>query len=332
MRSLITGVGGFAGQHLAARLLQGGEDVCGIARRPVRWHVTGVAGDRRFSVLSADLTSRDAVRRSVQEAVPARIYHLAAMSSVEESFRDPLDTLNNNIATTVNLLEAVRADRPSARVLVVSSAEIYGRAGDGRPIVESNELRPESPYAVSKAAVDLLGYQYAAAFGLEVIRVRPFNHLGPGQTDRFVAAAFARQIAEIEAGLRAPVVLVGNLDARRDFTDVRDIVRAYEIACLTGEAGAAYNIGRGTAVPIRSLLDQLIALSRVPVELRVDPDRLRPSDAPLLVCDPRRFRELSGWEPEIPLSVSLSDMLNDWRERVAAERSPRAGASPGEHP
>jgi GDP-4-dehydro-6-deoxy-D-mannose reductase len=146
-----------------------------------------------------------------------------------------------------------------------------------------------------------------------------------------VAAAFARQVAEIEAGLRAPVVLVGNLDARRDFTDVRDIVRAYELACLTGEAGAAYNIGRGTAVPIRSLLDQLIALSRVPVEIRVDPDRLRPSDAPLLVCDPRRFRELSGWEPEIPLSVSLTDMLNDWRERTAAEPSDPAGAIPGEH-
>lgn len=331
MRSLITGVGGFAGQYLAARLLRSGDEVCGIARRSVEWHVAGVAGNPRFSVLSADLTSRDAVRRAFQETAPDRIYHLAAMSSVQESFRDPLATLNNNVAATVHLLEAVRADRPQARVLVVSSAEIYGRAGDGQPIDESVELRPESPYAVSKAAVDLLGYQYATAFGLEIVRVRPFNHLGPGQTDRFVAAAFARQIAEIEAGLRAPIVLVGNLDAQRDFTDVRDIVCAYEIACLTGEAGAAYNIGRGTAVPIRSLLDELIALSHVPVELRIDPDRLRPADAPLLVCDPRRFRELSGWAPEIPLSASLSDMLNDWRERVAAGRSERARAIPGDH-
>lgn len=316
MRSLITGVGGFAGQYLAAQLLQGGETVCGVARREVRWHVPGVADADAFTLFSADLSAAAAARHVVELAAPDRVYHLAASSSAHDSFVDPAGTLHNNIIGLLNTLEAIRLSAPSARVLVVSSSEIYGRLPNREPIDERSELRPESPYAVSKAAQDLLAYQYHAAYRLDVVRVRPFNHIGPGQSDRFVAASFARQIAEIEAGLRKPVIQVGNLDAQRDFTDVRDMVRAYQLALLTGETGAAYNVGCGSAVTVRSLLDQLAAHSDAPITVRVDPSRLRPADVPLMVCDSTRFRKRTHWEPRIPLDVTLEDILSYWRRQV----------------
>lgn len=316
MRSLITGVGGFAGQYLAQRLRKGGDTVYGVARRPVPWHVSGVADGPGYAQLWADLTLPAQTHRVVEEAAPERVYHLAAASSVQESFLDPVGTLQNNISGLVNLLEAVRALAPQARVLVVSSSEIYGRSRDAAPLDETAELRPESPYAVSKAAQDLLGYQYHVAHGLDVVRVRPFNHIGPGQSDHFVAASLARQIAEIEAGLREPAILVGNLDAQRDFTDVRDMVRAYELALQAGEPGAVYNIGRGSAVSIRTMLEQLIARSGVPVSVRVDPARLRRADAPVAVGDASRFRQRTHWEPQIPLEATLADLLSYWRRQV----------------
>jgi GDP-4-dehydro-6-deoxy-D-mannose reductase len=171
---------------------------------------------------------------------------------------------------------------------------------------------------VSKAVVDLLGYQYHAAYGLDIVRVRPFPHIGPGQSERFVAASFACQIAQIERGEREATIEVGNLAAKRDFTDVRDMVAAYELALLKGEPGAVYNIGRGVAVSIEDLLEHLIASSNAPVKVRVDSSRLRPADAPVLVCDPTRFRERTSWEARIPLDVTLRDILNYWREQAAA--------------
>jgi GDP-4-dehydro-6-deoxy-D-mannose reductase len=318
VRSLITGVGGFAGQHLAAWLLSRGEAVSGVARGNVRWHVSDVASADRFELLTADLTQTEGATRVLELAAPDRIYHLAAQSFVPESFADPLGTFENNTASLINMLEAMRARVPEARVLVVSSSEVYGRTSGGTAIDEDAELRPESPYAVSKAAIDLFAYQYRAAYGLDIVRVRPFNHIGPGQSERFVASSFARQIADIERGDRPPVIEVGNLDAMRDFTDVRDMVRAYELAVLKGEPGAVYNIGRGSAVSIGHLLETMLKSSGVPIEVRVNPSRLRQVDAPMQVCDPRRFRERTQWAADIPLDQTLKDTLDHWRARVTA--------------
>jgi len=316
VRALITGVGGFAGQHLAAFALARGDRVFGVARGPVQWHVDDLAQNPAFTVIEADLAARDEADRAVTTAAPDHVYHLAAQSSVHDSFANPVQTLHNNIACTVHIFEAVHRAAPGARVLAVSSSEIYGRSS--APIDEGAPLRPENPYAVSKAAQDLLAYQYGVTHGLDVVRVRPFNHIGPGQSDRFVASSFGRQIAEIEAGIRNPSIKVGNLDARRDFTDVRDMVRAYRIALLRGEKGAAYNVGSGRAIAVRDLLDRFIALSRVPVSVQVAEDRLRQSDAPVIVCDCRRFSSRTHWVPSIPLNQTVEDIVTYWRAAVRA--------------
>ncbi len=256
------------------------------------------------------------VRRALESAAPDRVYPLASQSSVPESLKNPLGILRNNVEGTVNLLEGVSELAGHARVLIVSSSEVYGRARSSSPVDELQELRPENPYAVSKATQDLLGYQYGVARGIWVVRVRPFNHIGPGQSDRAVASSLSRQIAEIEAGRREPVLRVGNLQAQRDFTDVRDMVRAYRLALEQGEAGAAYNIGRGSSVSIQTLLDHLLLRSRVAVEVELDPALLRTVDAPIQLCDNRRFRERTGWETTIPIETSLDDMLGYWRRQL----------------
>jgi len=320
VRSLITGVGGFAGQHLARLLLEESEDqVFGVARDDVAWNNGGVLEAARFELLKADLSDAGSVREAFEAARPDRVYLLAAMSSTAAGFGDPLPTIINNVACVVNPLEAVRAVVPDARILLVSSAEVYGSSpGDGGLVDESCPLRPENPYALSKATQDLLGYQYGCAYGLDVVRVRSFNHTGPGQTDRFAAPTFARQIAEIEIGAREPIIEVGNLSAIRDFTDVRDVVRGYQLALDRGERGAAYNLASGRGIEIRSLLDHLTALSKVPVTVKLDPARMRPSDAPALIGDARLFRQRTGWEPGVPIEQTLEDLLDYWRQRVQA--------------
>ena len=318
MRSLITGVGGFVGQHLASWLLSRGETVSGLTRDEVHWHSADLLDHAAIQLYTANMVDGADVARIVEAAAPDRIYHLAADSSVGESFADPLRVLENNVASVVNVLEASRSSAPGSRVLVVGSSEVYGRGTGDAPIDERIELRPENPYAVSKAAADLFAYQYHVAQGVDVVRVRPFTHIGPGQSDRFAAASFARQIAEIERGLRPPVIEVGNLEAKRDFTDVRDMVRAYELALLKGETGGVYNIGRGAAVSIRTLLDGFLTRSSAAIEVRVEPSRLRQVDAPLQICDARRFRERTLWEPRIPLAQTLSDMLDYARARISA--------------
>lgn len=322
MRSFITGVGGFAGQHLAERLVESGGTVIGAARRPVAWYRPDLD---QVAVYRADLASATEALDAVRQARPDRLYHLAGSTFVPDSLRDPLAVLQNNTACVVNVLEAVRAAAPAARVLVVSSAEVYGRSSSDAPIDERAELRPENPYAASKAAVDLLGYQYYAAHRLHVVRARPFTHIGPGQSSHFVASSFAEQIAEAEAGLRPSVLAVGNLDVRREFTDVRDMVEAYELALSRGEPGAVYNLGRGEAVFVRELVDRLIAMASVPMRIEVDPTRVRRVDAPALLCDGTAFRELTGWSPKVPLDVTLRDILDDWRERVRARSAPGEG-------
>jgi len=214
------------------------------------------------------------------------------------------------------LLAAIAMEKPP-RILVVGSADEYGIVlPEELPISETNPLRPNSPYAVSKVAQDMLGYQYYASHKLPVVRVRPFNHIGPGQSAAFVTADFAKQIAEVEAGLREPVMRVGNLGARRDFSDVRDIIHGYYLALSEGEPGEVYNLGAERSYSIRQVLDGLLALSETRVAVEQDPKRLRPSDVPEILADCTRFRSRTGWRAEIPLERSLEDILNYWRSRI----------------
>ena len=203
------------------------------------------------------------------------------------------------------------------KIQVAGSSEEYGQVyPDEIPMKETNPLRPLSPYAVSKVAQDLLAYQYHKSYGLRTVRTRGFNHTGPRRGDVFVTSNFAKQIAEIEKGKRPPVLSVGNLDARRDFTDVRDVVRAYWLAAEKGEDGEAYNIGSGKAMAMKEMLDKLLALTKVDVKIQVDPARLRPSDVPILLSDSSKFMTLTGWKPRIPLDRTFKDLLDYWRERV----------------
>ena len=222
-----------------------------------------------------------------------------------------------NIEGEINMFEAMRELKIPARIQLACSSEEYGMVyEDEVPIKETNQLRPLSPYGVSKVAQDLLGYQYHDSYGLFVVRTRAFNHTGPRRGDVFVSSNFAKQIALIEKGLKEPVIDVGNLEARRDFTDVRDIVKGYWLALEKGEPGEVYNLGTGKDITIRGMLDKLLALTDLEIEVRKDRERMRPSDVMVLRADITKFTERTGWEPTIPLDKTLEDLLNYWRERV----------------
>lgn len=308
IRALITGASGFAGQHLVHYLRAATDwELWALGRSPL----PGVAS------VQADLLDRDAVTRAVAQVRPHYVFHLAAQSFVPASFDDPAATLNTNIIGQLHLLQAIAAAEIDPLVLVVSSTEIYGAVQPHEiPVNEDTPLRPANPYAVSKAAQDLLAGQWFYSQKMRIVRVRPFNHIGPGQKAQFVAPAFARQIARIERGLQAPVVLVGNLEARRDFTDVRDVVRAYHLAITHGKPGAVYNIGSGEAVAVQTILDTLIGLSSVAIVVEFDPARMRPADVPTIACDYTRLHTDTGWQPEYALEQTLRDVLDDWRNRV----------------
>lgn len=316
MRSLITGVSGFAGSHLADNLLAGGEAAAEV------WGCDLTAERRsylspRVRLLAADLREPDAARGAIQQAQPERIYHLAGQAFVGDSWSQPWETIETNLRSQVNLFEAVVAGGLRPRILIVGSADEYGRmSAAGEPIDETCALRPDSPYSLSKVAQDFLGLQYYLSYELPIIRVRPFNHIGPRQSRKFVAAAFASQIASIEAGLQPPVMQVGNLDARRDFTDVRDTVRAYALLLERGQPGEVYNIGSGESRRIRDLLDILLSLARVPIRVEMDASRLRPNDLPDLVCDASRLRSATGWQPSFAIEQTLRDLLNYERSLV----------------
>ena len=319
-RALVTGIAGFVGKQLS-RYLAGATsaEIYGITRDGERYSDLERDLGERLHVYEADLMDAARVREIVAEVHPDWVFHLAAQASVATAWTNPLDTLINNIAGQVNLTEAVLAWGGRPTILVICSNEEYGVvAPEELPIRETAPLRPPNPYAVSKVTQDMLGYQYHVSHGMAIVRVRPFNHTGPGQSDRFVASAFARQIAEAELGLRPPVIKVGNLEAERDFTDVRDMVRGYHLAVLRGQAGEVYNLGSGRAVTIRRVLDLLLSDSRVPIRVETDPKLLRPVDIPRVVADCSKFRELTGWRAEIPLEKTLTDLLNSWRERLIA--------------
>jgi GDP-4-dehydro-6-deoxy-D-mannose reductase len=264
--------------------------------------------------VQADLSDPDATAQALDAAQPDVIFHLAGQPFVPESFRDPAATLATNTLGALHIFLALIARHRSARVLVVGTNEEYGKIQpEDLPLTEHAPLRPTSPYGVSKVAQSMLGLQYHLSHGLDVVRVRPFTHIGPRQNERFVTASFARQIARIERGLQPPVMQVGNLSACRDFTDVRDVVRAYDLLMRHGAAGEVYNVGTGQAVMIRAMLDMLLTESNVPIQVQTNADLMRPIDIPLVSCDASKLRACTGWAPSIMINQTMRDILAYWR-------------------
>lgn len=313
---LVTGGNGFVGPYLIAALEAAGERVvaCGAPLAEA-----SPAGPIAPEWRALDLCDRAAVDALVAETRPRAVYHLAALSSVAASLEDPLPTYQVNVMGTLHLLDALRRKASDARVLFVSSAEVYG--GLSSPLTEASPFAPSNAYAGSKAAGEMLCIEAFRTHGLAVVRARAFNHTGPGQTPQFVVSDFARQVARIESGLQAPVIAVGNLSARRDFLDVRDVVSAYVALMAEGAPGAAYNVCSGRAVAVQSLLDGLLSLSRVPITVTTDPARMRPVDVPELVGSHASLSAAAGWQPRVPLEQTLSDVLGYWRARVSAENA-----------
>ncbi|HZM30086.1 MAG TPA: GDP-mannose 4,6-dehydratase [Acidimicrobiales bacterium] len=299
MRSLVTGAGGFVGAHLVRHLVEQGDELVEMERM-----VDGI-----------DVADAEPVTEAIMAAKPQVVYHLAGASDVGGSWSAATETFLANALGTLNVLEAARA-AGADRVLAVTSADVYGRVSeDELPLTEDQPLRPVSPYAASKVAADALAQQAWLGHRLPVIRVRAFNHLGPGQSDRFVAPSLAARIArnERDGGDEVPI---GNLTPLRDVTDVRDVVRAYRLLMVDGEPGAVYNVCRGVAVSVQEIAEALLAMARRPMHLVSDPALQRPVDIPVLVGDNGALRRVTGWEPTIPLDQTLADVLADWRSRL----------------
>ena len=316
MRILITGATGFVGPHLAAHLTAAvpAVEIWGLV-----WSAESGSAPPGVRAIEGDLTQISTLMAALEASRPEVVFHLAAASSVASSWDRPGHFLEVNAIGTVNLLEALRDLGQAPRVIVSSSAEIYGPIpAESQPISETAPLHPVSPYAVSKAAQDLLAGQYFHGFGLPTIRLRPFHHTGPGRPPQFAVSSFARQIALIERGLAPPRIAVGNLESVRDFTDVRDVARAYLAAAADGRPGAAYNVCSGCGVRIAEVLEMLLALTEVDVEVVVDPSRLRAADIPHMVGSSALFREATSWKPDIPLERTLEDLLEWWRSETDA--------------
>ena len=319
MRVLITGITGFVGSHLAEYALSKGAQVFGS----IRWRskTENIEQFRpQITLIESDLRDLSSVQHLLDAADPDYVVHLAAQSFVAASWHTPAETFYTNVVSQINLLEAVRGRSRKPRFLVVGSSEEYGLVHEHElPVKETNPLRPLSPYAVSKVAQDLMGYQYFKSYALPIVRARAFNHEGPRRGDVFVTSNFAKQIAEIEAGAREPVVYVGNLQARRDYTDVRDIVRGYWLLLERGEPGEVYNLCSGRSWAIREILDFFLRHSSVSgIKVQQDPARLRPSDVPHLLGDATKVRAAFGWQPQIPFEQTLLDTLEYWRRRIKA--------------
>jgi GDP-4-dehydro-6-deoxy-D-mannose reductase len=303
---LVTGAGGFAGSHLLDLLAASGADI-------VAWHRPGTPPPRhgeRVAWDGVDLLDRGMVAHAIRRRPPDAVYHLAGYAHVGRAWDETVATFETNVRGTHYLIEALRDAGREVPLLVPSSAMIYRPATE--PLSENHAVLPSSPYAVSKLAQELLALR-GCADGIATRVARAFNHVGPRQDPAFAASGFARQIAEIEAGVRDAEIVVGNLDAKREITDVRDTVRAYRVILERGAPGRPYNVCSGRALPIGDIVEQLVARSRVPVRIRVDPARFRPNDLPLVEGNPARIRDELGWTPEIPLQQTLDDLLNYWR-------------------
>lgn len=315
-KALITGITGFAGSHLAELLLKEGFDVYGTTRpRSKMDNIVHIK--KQLKLHDADLLDSHSLYSIVTKIKPEYIFHLAAQSFVPTSWASPATTMEINIIGSIHLFEAVRMAKISPVIQIACSSEEYGLVYENEvPVKENNPLRPLSPYAVSKVAMDYLGYQYFQSYGLKIIRTRGFNHTGPRRGEHFVSSNFAKQIAEIEAGKKRAVIEVGNLEAKRDFTDVRDVVKAYLLAVQKCSPGEVYNICSEKTWKIKDVLKILISMSKVKVKVKKDNQRMRPSDVPILLGDCHKFRQKTGWQPKIPFEKTLKDLLDYWRQNV----------------
>jgi GDP-4-dehydro-6-deoxy-D-mannose reductase len=315
MKVLITGIAGFAGSYLAEEVLKKGDEIFGLCLACES--LKNVEKIRKnLTIFHGDLTEFDRLLKTIKKIKPDQIYHLAALSSVGESFSRPLAMIENNIRGTLYLLEIIRLlDRP-IKILVVGSSDVYGIVKPKEtPITEDRPLLPVSPYGVSKAAGDLLAYQYFKSYGIYAIRVRSFNHTGPRQRTGFVIPDFASQIAKIEKGLIPPVLKTGNLSSQRDLSDVRDVVKAYVSLMGKGKAGEAYNICSQKAYSIERLLNILCSLSKKRIRTEKDRKRNRPAEIPILLGSNAKIRNTTGWKPKIPIEKTLEDTLEYWRRK-----------------
>lgn len=315
-KALITGIAGFAGSHLAELLLNEGYEVYGMCRpRSKTDHIEGIIN--KLHLEDADLLDSHSLYTTISRVKPNTIFHLAAQSFVPTSWVSPSVTLEVNIIGSTNLFEAVRQAEIDTVIQIACSSEEYGLVYPNEiPIKETNPLRPQSPYAVSKVAMDYLGYQYFCSYKMKIIRTRGFNHTGPRRGETFVTSNFAKQIAMIEKGKQEPIIHVGNLEAQRDWTDVRDMVRGYLLSTQKCDPGEVYNICSGKGIKIADMLEMLISFSKTKVKIKEDSARLRPSDVPVLVGDNSKFVKKTGWRPQIPFEKTMEDLLNYWRERV----------------
>ncbi len=320
MKVLITGVTGFVGSHMADFLLDKGDiEIYGIVRwRSRRENIDHIKD--KITLFECNLNDASSIRDVVSKVKPERIFHLAAQSFVPSSWNAPVATFDSNLIGNVQLFEAVRSADIDPLIQIACSSEEYGMVyPDEVPIKEENPLRPLSPYAVSKVGQDFLAYQYYMSYGVKSVRTRAFNHTGPRRGDVFVCSDFAKQVASIELGLKEPIIFVGNLTAKRDFTDVRDMVNAYWLALEKGELGEVYNIASGTTWEIQKVLDMLLEMSDADIKVQVDESRLRPSDVPILLGDHSKFSKQTGWQPKIPFETTLKDILEYWRKKLRTE-------------
>ncbi len=314
---LITGISGFAGSFLAEYLIQNSSyAIYGTALSNDYPNLSDIR--ENLQVKKVNLLEAEAVYDLIHEIQPDFVYHLAALSAPVLSFKNPAETIVNNVTAEITVLEAIKkANLLYTKTLIVSSAEVYGIVSSNYlPINETTPFNPTNPYSVSKIAQDYLGLQYYLTYKMPIIRVRPFNHIGPRQVPNFVVPDFARQIAEIEAGKREPIMRVGNLDAKRDFTDVRDMVRAYVMILENGISGEVYNIGSEKSHSIHDILEILRSFSTKKIHIEKDPNLIRPSDNPELLCNASKIKQATKWHCEIPIEQTLKDTLDYWRSIV----------------
>lgn len=320
MRILVTGGTGFVGRHLLRRLGQRKHTIFAT-------YLVAPASEMPAEVelLACDMRERNQVAEVLRHAQPQHIYHLAGLSSVTKSFAESRQVWNTNLWGAMNLLDAVRDTVPKARILLVGSGQCYGKVPSKRlPVCEDEAMAPDNPYAASKASADLLGYQYFRSWNVHVVRARPFNHTGPGQEPQFVCSDLARQVAEIELGLRSPLLRVGNTRVQRDFADVRDVVRAYELLLERGEPGAAYNVASGRSVSVAQIVRQLRGFCERPFQVEVQQNRLRVGEAQRLYGSNRKLRRDTGWKPQYSLSHTLKDLYAYWRAALTARSAQAA--------
>lgn len=313
MKALIIGGAGFVGNYLIRHLAE-----------DLKWEVSvtkmsqeDMKDENITNTYNLNILDKEQIRSVLEQAQPDYIIHLAAQSSVALSWKNPLLTIDVNIKGSINVLDVIRDMQIKPRILLIGSGEEYGHIKPGEsPIVEDNVTRPGNIYAATKACQNMIGKIYADAYDLDIMSVRAFNHIGPNQAPMFVVADFCKQVAEIEKGEKEPVMRVGNLSAKRDFTDVRDVVRAYGLLMQKGVKGETYNVGSGHAIAIQEILDRIVKQSDKDIKVEVDPARLRPVDVPIIEADTTKLRECTGWTTQIDLDRTLEETLNYWRARV----------------